>query len=457
MNKERIDTTEANIIVSAMMRDDAVLGLIEPSWTPSGSFVAPIQNRFAGISVGHYRSHGVSPNGSFQRLLERDVADRSEAEAEAAWKYYEELESIKLEPTDVLLKLAIRVLRDASIQRIELELRDAVSCRDYAAAALVLQKTPLSVMPAMLDDVSVDFDLWAGLEQGIEKSIVNYPPPLDKFFSGMVKGTLFSFMAPDKSGKSFLLMDLAYRAVRQGSRVCYFEAGDLGRRETLFRLGVRASGKPRGGGAVSVPVGWAEDGSVQREEKEFGDGPLPHEFFHAMKRASRGERRFLLSCHSCGTLSAANMTAILASQERAGWKADVVVVDYADILAPPLGVREMNDQIDETWRQLRRLSQERDCLVVTATQSNADAYKEKSKLLGMKNFSGRKTKLAHVNGMVGINSTKAEKSQGIMRLNWIVRRDAQNGKPVRVAGNLTLARPIMLVEQRGKDEPEEQE
>ena len=101
---------------------------------------------------------------------------------------------------------------------------------------------------------------------------------------------------------------------------------------------------------------------------------------------------------------------------------DVVVIDYADILAPPKGVADPLVQIDETWKALRRMSQDFHCLVLTASQSNAAAYGEKQSILGRKHFSGRKTKLAHVNGMIGLNSTEKESVHDIQRWNWVVQR-----------------------------------
>ena len=82
---------------------------------------------------------------------------------------------------------------------------------------------------------------------------------------------------------------------------------------------------------------------------------------------------------------------------------DVVVVDYADILRPPPGRMEPRDQANEVWKQLRALSSALHCLVVTATQANRAGYDRE--LLGMTNISEDKRKLAHANGVIGINMT----------------------------------------------------
>ena len=102
-------------------------------------------------------------------------------------------------------------------------------------------------------------------------------------------------------------------------------------------------------------------------------------------------------------------------------------------------------EIDETWKALRRLSQQRHCLVVTATQANALAYGDGSKLLTRKNFSGRKTKLAHVNGMIGIVRNEQEIDTGRCRVNWIVRRSQHfnEHRACRVAGCYAIASPAM--------------
>ncbi len=105
------------------------------------------------------------------------------------------------------------------------------------------------------------------------------------------------------------------------------------------------------------------------------------------------------------------ITSIIWDWEREGWFPDCVVIDYADILAAPTGFRETNDQIDEVWERMRRLSQEIHGLVLTATQSSALAYGGKQKVLTRKHFSGRKTKLAHVTAMFGINITPEEEKE----------------------------------------------
>ena len=100
-----------------------------------------------------------------------------------------------------------------------------------------------------------------------------------------------------------------------------------------------------------------------------------------------------------------------------------MIIDYPDILAPEDPRQEKRHQINDTWKALRRLSQVLHCCVIAPTQADADAYKGKTQ--SMSNFSEDKRKMSHVTGMLGLNQTDEEKMAGVMRLNWIVLREAE--------------------------------
>ena len=130
--------------------------------------------------------------------------------------------------------------------------------------------------------------------------------------------------------------------------------------------------QPRERCQLEYPCGWRDDGRPEFELRSF-EGVNAVDSFRALRVASRrGSMR--IACYGSGTLSVADIDSILVEWQRDDWAADVVVVDYADILAPPKGVKDTLDQIDENWKGLRRISQVRNCLVVTATQSSATIY-----------------------------------------------------------------------------------
>ena len=188
---------------------------------------------------------------------------------------------------------------------------------------------------------------------------------------------------------------------------------------------------------------------VEYKEKTFEQDLDWRTAFKACEEVTRNKIRskesfFRLSVHPNSSINVHGIRSILQQWDREGFTADVVIIDYADILAPPSGVADTRDQINATWKALRSLSQARHCLVITATQTDAASYDVAT--ISRKNFSEDKRKRAHVTGTFGLNQTATEKELGITRLNWIVLREGRfsESKCVYVAGSLDIANPAII-------------
>jgi hypothetical protein len=294
---------------------------------------------------------------------------------------------------------------------------------------------------AQLDMHSEAFDH----QQDID--MVPFPGALRRFFEGMlVRDSFVAVAASDKTGKSFILLDMAYRAVFHRRRVAYFECGDLSRRDVVSRFMVRVLGRPASACTVEKPIAMDNDGNVRTKPVMYSFSISPEESLEAYQQLVKRKRLFRLVCHPNSTISVEGIDEQLRRWQKEDWVPDVVIIDYADILAAPAGVRERLDQIDVTWQQLRRMSQQWHCLVLTATQTSALAYKNDSgKPVLRGHFSGRKTKMAHVNGMFGVAVSHEDKLVGRSRWNWVVRRKGHFGETQQatVVGCLAIARPVI--------------
>lgn len=99
---------------------------------------------------------------------------------------------------------------------------------------------------------------------------------------------------------------------------------------------------------------------------------------------------------------------------------DVIVVDYADILAPENKNIEGRDRYDETWKMLKNLAATKHCLVVTASQSNRKTLEKKN--VKAVDIAEDIRKVAHVDAMYALSQTPEEKVDGIMRISVIAHR-----------------------------------
>jgi replicative DNA helicase len=103
-----------------------------------------------------------------------------------------------------------------------------------------------------------------------------------------------------------------------------------------------------------------------------------------------------------------------------GFVPDVIIIDYADILAPEDSRITGRERLDDTWKMLKNLSDERHCLVVTASQSNRKSFKKKH--VTQTDIAEDIRKLAHVDAMMSLNQTPEEKHSSVMRVNMIALR-----------------------------------
>lgn len=335
-----------------------------------------------------------------------------------------------------------------------------------------------------------------------KKPILTYGFTLGEFWNEeLTRDAFVAFMAREKGGKSWLLMDLAIRGARKGSNVVFFQAGDMTENQFLRRLAIymaRRSDQERYCKDVWEPKMDCRENQQNvcrksvREPSKYPSAVIQvaDPTFEDLKAASADFRRHTpctncselkgavwlkkrpdvtpltsvdverevqkfhrfikgrlrVSTHSNQSLSVTHIKSLLNKWEREeGFVVDIVVIDYADILAPcPDFARlEFRHQQNRVWQKLRSLSQERHCLVVTATQAKATAYKKD--LLDLSDYSEDKRKYAHVTAMFGLNQTPEEKRIGIMRINTLLVRDSDfdTDKPVHVLQRLQTGRPVM--------------
>ncbi|KKK92976.1 hypothetical protein LCGC14_2697500, partial [marine sediment metagenome] len=252
--------------------------------------------------------------------------------------------------------------------------------------------------------------------------LIRYPSAIGQFWNDeMTREAFVAIMAAEKKGKSWILMDAAIRAARQGCNTVLFQAGDMTENQMLRRIAIYAaqrSDQERYCKNIWMPIldckrhqqDKCEDSRRQKQyypdpiletsspmyddlimaaktfrkhspcrncpairgsvwlQKQKDAQPLTKE---EVEREMRGfqqkhvKGRLRLSTHANGTLSVTVMKALLDLWERTEhFIPDAIIVDYADILAPcpDFARMEFRHQENQKWQRLRNLSQERHSL-----------------------------------------------------------------------------------------------
>ena len=348
--------------------------------------------------------------------------------------------------------------------------------------------------------------------ESFSKPLIKYPGHIGDFLNQyMVQEGFVVFLGQNKGGKSFLLMDAAFRAATQGKNVAFFQAGDMSqaqmeRRQSIYLA--KKSDLQKYCGPLYVPVldcALNQNGSCDYSFREGGkemEGPFENkdiqkirtemtyyelteafkdypkhipcynclrgkpkgsfrgaiwykkrkkveplhwkEIHHLLEKKYKNVReRIRLITYSSESLTMSKMRAETDILEKTGFFPHVVIADYIDLFAPDRDTIGMStrDQENKKWQRGRAFSQDKKCLFLSASQSDAEGFEKH--FLTKKNFSEDRRKLDHVTAMIGINMSVEEKKMGISRLNDITARDTTGTEFVYLMHRLQMGRPIL--------------
>lgn len=312
-----------------------------------------------------------------------------------------------------------------------------------------------------------------------------------------VPSGFISFMGPEKRGKSWWLQEIAIHAAKRVPTL-YIQAGDMSTEMVIRRMVTRflkRSYKEQYCGELFVPVldcyhnrknkcnrprrcnhkgvemptndtprDWLEknpDYIPCAECARCGDKawkPIhwwklrnPVEPFNVdeacdiFEKMQNGWNGFLdIRAYSSNTLTVSMIRKIVHSGIISGEKYGAVILDYMDLLGSEKGnSRDYRHFQNELWKDFRGMLQDYDLCGIVATQANITA--QDCEYIDMNQISEDKRKASHVTAMWGLNQTKEEKQEGIMRVNQVVVRDDEfdTRQQIAVLQCLAIGQPIL--------------
>jgi hypothetical protein len=450
----RKDGADVRAVLAAMIVDPVVLARIAASWSADafGTDHTDPANVIGTLCVEHFRAYHQPPRQGIIALFNgwgesRKDQDHVALVAKALNNLFP-ADSDLTQPCDnpqLVIDAARSAFTRVAVRRAIRDADQLCEIGEYDKAFAALQQVrQIEVAAGHYVSITSHTATMAGHvgEDGADEDLVTFYGEAGTFWQGQTGRDCFvAILAPEKTGKSMDLVDFAVRAAEQRRKVAYFEVGDMTEKQVCRRFASRIAIHPRRLRGTSFPYAMPYPKAmkvIRVDGKTHAEVDYDHRHFDAplsaedtvraldrfrLKKVRSHEDYIRLVCSPTGTTNVKKIESILQGWAYDGWTPDVVVIDYADILAPPSHATKMDErgQINETWKQLRALSQSLHCLLVTATQADAESY-EKT-LITRKNFSGDKRKLAHPTAMMAINITSEEKKQNVSRRNWIVMRE----------------------------------
>ncbi len=439
MKVESYDGPHEREILTAMLVHRGVLARVADKWKAPGLFASRYANVVGTWAVAYCLEHAEAPKRHVESLF---AAWAQTARDDATVKLVETfLQSISDEHEsapeineEYVVKLAENHFNKTALKKrneiIEGHL-EAGRLDEAEKAALDYCRVEMSAS-AGIDVLSDKEFVKRVMDRKDKNKLFEYPGDIGKFFDVpdcFGRDCLVSFLGVKGRGKSWWLIDAAWRAMEQRRKVALFQIGDMSAEQVGQRLLTRAAGRPLFAGTYDSPVSLKREGEGvkhQREKVTLTNDLSGRDVWCSLRETVKhkiksADSYLKLSVHPARSLSVPGLTAVLRNWERQGFVPDVVVLDYADLLAPMDSKIDKRDQINESWLALRALSQTLHCLVITATQAKAAAYY--IDLLTMDHFTDDRRKFDHMNSCIGINQTVDEKAADIQRLNFVTLRE----------------------------------
>lgn len=451
MKRKKIDTTIDQKIVTAMVVSTEFLSQIA-SLLKTDYIQAKHLKQIASWCVKYYNKYHEAPKNNIESIYHSWVAKKKAPEevVDAVHDVLEYLSDQYESDSEInvpyLFDIAVDYIKTRQIEALkdEIEYNLTEGDKNAASNAILNFSAVSSKIDSGIDPLNDD-NVWDMTYAESQKPLIKWKSKDANTFFGpaLCRDSLIAILASEKRGKSWVCVEFVMQALMNRRKVALFEVGDMSQSQIMKRFGVRLSKRPtfkKDRGIIKIPVSIEKDfnGKAQVETKDINCEKTANaksskeavkKFLRANGMGSNKEKQnnpyFMLSTTPNSSTNVTDIDSILNQWEKKrNFVPDVIIIDYPDILAPEPGTSGMTtrDQVNATWKALRRLSQERHCLVIVPTQANAAAYKKE--LLEADNFSEDKRKLAHVTGMLGLNQNKEEKKHGIMRYNWIALREA---------------------------------
>lgn len=245
-------------------------------------------------------------------------------------------------------------------------------------------------------------------------------PDLDKYLyhKGWGKRELSVLMGPAKGGKTTALIDFGISA-----------CASMNKYNVLY-VSLEVSAK-----IISERID-ARVSSILMNELNA----KPHEIKDKVKKFMASAGKFIIHEFPTGSMKASDLRRLVERYKAKGIKFDMVIVDYADLMAPERYVDDSIENSKGVYVALRGFAMLEDIAVLTATQTNREGAKKMVSTMTDVAEDFNKIRIADI--VISINKTEEEKKSNQARLFFAAVRNGPSGFSIRIAQDLGRMRFI---------------
>lgn len=447
MKREKLNSMSERDIVYQLIVSDKFCREIVPIINPKMLEVVYVRTIVIWIK-DYFKKFKESPKKNIIKLYRSHVDElRDEDLQNNILTFIERLDKdydkIRVTNEDFAIQNAIKYLRMRSLKNFSEDIDSYIESGDIEKAENCVTKYR-KVEAASGEGVSLldDFDIVTEAFTEEQDLLFRYPGDFGRLIGDIHREDFIAFLAPMKAGKTYQLVDFGIEALKNNLKVVMYSL-EMSRTNMIKRVWTALSGQITKDIEIDVPY-FVEDGDkfrieMKTIEKKASSTLEVQKKQKSLKRLFRGGS-FRIYAEPAYSLTVEGLENKLDDLAYEGFYPDVILIDYADIMAPS-DRNEYRQQIDGIWKRLRALAQKRKAVVVTASQTNRGAL---SSEVNAESISEDIRKLAHVTSMVSISKPKVYKQNSLAIFSQVALRDGvPELRKVIATQNLSIGRPIL--------------
>lgn len=454
MKREKLNTLSERDIIYQLIVSDKFCREIIPVLNPKLLEIVYVRTIAIWIK-DYFEKFKEAPKKNMMKLYRAHIGELSdESLQDNILTFIEKLdrdyEKVKITNEDFAIQNAIKYLKVRSLKSFSEDIDAYINSGEIERAENCVTKFRKVEIAngegvSLLDDSDIITEAFTE-EQDL---LFSYPGDFGRLMGDIHREDFIAFLAPMKAGKTFSLIDVGIEALKNNLKVVMYSL-EMSRANMIKRTWKALSGQVTKDMEIEIPY-FEQDGEKWRIEKKIVDKKASsvldvQKKQKSLKRLFRGGsfRIFAEPAYSLTVESLENKLDDLAYD---GFYPDVIIIDYADIMAPS-DKSEYRQQIDGIWKRLRALAQKRKAVVFTASQTNRGAM---SREVEAEDTAEDIRKVAHVTSMVAISKTKYCKQNKLAIFSQMAIREGEPEMRKVVATQcLALGRPI--IESHWKDD-----
>lgn len=280
---------------------------------------------------------------------------------------------------------------------------------------------------------STGIDLFRDIDKlgimGLSENTVLFTPPGDfgEMTGPVRRGDFMMFLAKAKAGKTMLLQQMGtWASIGAHLNVLHISLEML-ELQVKDRYYSSFTGKPtnyfRGNKTIMIPY-FTNEGDIEYREytPDLLTGEEIVEKSFDLRMQSKGGR-LVVEARPQNSMGVRDIRMLLDKYEtKHNIVFDVIILDYADLLLAENSRLDERHKLNEIFKSLRGLSQEKGCAIITVSQGNRESFKKGNSATTV---SEDIRKLATVTSAFAMNYTDDEKQAKYWRLSPIVMRNQQ--------------------------------